>query len=58
MPELFTTTVSAVWSQISDCMTTITGSALLLLPVSVAFVGAVIGLAKRFLRFGGGRRRG
>lgn len=58
MPELFTTTVGAVWSQISDCMATITGSALLLLPVAVAFVGAVIGLAKRFLRFGGGRHKG
>lgn len=57
MPELFTTVVTAVWSQVTTCMTTISGNALLLLSVCVPFVGAVIGLAKRFLRFGGGRRR-
>lgn len=58
MPELFGTVTTAVWNEVTTCMTTITGNALLLLSVAVPFVGAVIGLAKRFLRFGGGRRRG
>lgn len=58
MPELFGTVTTAVWNEVTTCMTTITGNPLLLLSVAVPFVGAVIGLAKRFLRFGGGRRRG
>lgn len=58
MPELFSTVTSAVWGEVINCMSTITSNALLLLSVAVPFVGAVIGLAKRFLRFGGGRRRG
>lgn len=56
MPAMFTTVVAAVWNQISSCMTTIVGNELLLLSVAVPFVGAIIGLAKRFLRFGGSRR--
>lgn len=56
MPELFTTVTGAVWGEVTNCMSTIAGNALLLLAVAVPFVGAVIGLAKRFLRFGGGRR--
>lgn len=58
MPELFTTVTTAVWGEVTTCMTTIISSPLLLLSVAVPFVGAIIGLAKRFLRFGGGRRRG
>lgn len=56
MPELFTTVVGEVWTQVGTCMTTIAGNALLLLSVAVPFAGAIIGLGKRFLRFGGGRR--
>lgn len=58
MPENFTTVVSEVWSQITAAMTTITGSPILLLGVGVSFAGAVISLTKKFIRFGGGRRRG
>lgn len=57
MPENFSTVVTEVWSQLSSAMTTITGSPILLLGVGVSFAGAIIGLAKRFIRFGGGRRR-
>lgn len=56
MPELFSTVTGVVWSQVGDCMTTISTNALLLLSVAVPFVGAIIGLGKRFLRFGGSRR--
>lgn len=58
MPELFSTVTGSVWGEVTNCMATITSNAILLLPVGVAFVGSVIGLSKRFLRFGGGRRRG
>ena len=58
MPENFSTVVSEVWTQIGSAMTTITGSPILLLGVGVSFAGAVIGLTKRFIRFGGGRKRG
>lgn len=57
MPENFTTALTLVWSQISSCVDTITGNAMLLLSVAIPVAGAIIGLAKRLLRFGG-RRRG
>lgn len=57
MPENFSAVVGEVWTQIGSAMTTITGSPILLLGVGVSFAGAVIGLTKRFIRFGGGRRR-
>lgn len=56
MPENFTTALSAVWSQIDSCVTTITGNPMLLLSVAIPVAGAIIGLAKRLLRFGGRRR--
>lgn len=56
MPALFTTVVGAVWDQVTTCMNTVVANPLLLLSVAVPFVGAIIGLAKRFLRFGGSRR--
>lgn len=56
MPENFTTVVGEVWSQISSCMETVTGSPILLIGVGVSFAGAVIGLTKRFIRFGSRRR--
>ena len=55
MVESFTTALTTVWSQIGDCLDTITGQAVLMLPVAVSFAGAILGLAKGFLRFG--RRR-
>lgn len=57
MPENFSTVVTEVWSQVTSAMTTITSSPILLLGVGVSFAGAIIGLTKRFIRFGGGRRR-
>lgn len=56
MPELFTTAVGFVWTQISSCVDTISGNAILLLGVAVPAAGAVIGLSKRLLRFGGRRK--
>lgn len=57
MPELWSTATSAVTTGMTSIVTTITGNAVMLLAVAVPFIGAVIGLAKRLLRFGGGRRR-
>lgn len=57
MAETFTTALTTVWGQIDDCLETITGQAVLMLPIAVSFAGAIIGLAKGFLRFGGRRRR-
>lgn len=56
MPEMLSTVLTFVWGQITTTMTTISTNALLLLPFGVALAGAIIGLSKRFLRFGGGRR--
>lgn len=52
MPENFSTVVSEVWTQVSSCMETVTGSPILLVGVGVSFAGAVIGLTKRFIRIG------
>lgn len=57
MTESFTTALNTVTSGMGNVVEMITGSSLLMLPVLVGFVGAMIGLAKRLLRFGGGRRR-
>lgn len=57
MPELWATATGAVTSGMSSIVTTISSNAVMLLAVAVPFVGATIGLAKRLLRFGGGRRR-
>lgn len=57
MTESFTTALNTVTSGMGNVVEMITGSPLLMLPVLVGFVGATIGLAKRLLRFGGGRRR-
>lgn len=57
MPEGFSTALSLVWTQIDNCVDTITGNPMLLLSVAIPVAGAVIGLAKRLLRFSG-RRKG
>lgn len=57
MTESFTTALNTVTSGMGNVVEMITGSPLLMLPVLVGFVGAMISLAKRLLRFGGGRRR-
>lgn len=56
MGEIWTTSVDAVTTGMTDVVTTITSSSIMLLAVAVPFVGACIGLAKRLLRFGGRRR--
>ena len=50
----FTTLMTEIWASIGDVVTTITGSALLLIPVGLGFAGGVIGLAKGLM---GTRRR-
>lgn len=57
MPENFSTVVSECWTQIAACVEKIVASPILLLGVGVSFAGAVIGLTKRFIRFGSGKRR-
>lgn len=57
MPEIWAPAVAAVTGGISSIVTTITGNVVMLLAITVPFVGACIGLAKRLLRFGGRRRR-
>lgn len=51
-----TTALTTVWGQMDSCVTTISGSPLLLMSVAIPVAGAVVGLAKRLLRFGGRRR--
>ena len=57
MPELWATATGAVTTGMTSIVTTISSNAIMLLAVAIPFIGAVIGLAKRLLRFGGGRRR-
>lgn len=57
MPENFGTVMTEVWTQIVACTGKIVDSPILLLGVGVSFAGAVIGLTKRFIRFGSGKRR-
>lgn len=56
MGTVWTTATEVVTSGMTDIVTMITGNAIMLLSVAVPFIGAVIGLAKRLLRFGGRRR--
>lgn len=55
MGTVWDTAVTAVTTGMTDMVDTITGSPIMLLSVAVPFIGAVIGLAKRLLRFGGRR---
>lgn len=57
MPELWATATGAVTTGMTSIVTTISSNSIMLLAVAIPFIGAVIGLAKRLLRFGGGRRR-
>lgn len=50
---LFETVLEFVWKQIGDCVDTIVSNPLLLLGVAVSVAGAIIGLAKHLLSFGG-----
>lgn len=53
MPEVVTTVITFIWSQITSCASTIMSDAVLAFPVVVGMVGAVIGLTFSLL----GRRR-
>lgn len=55
MPTNWSTALAAVTDGMTDIVTTITGSPIMLLSVAIPFVGACIGLAKRLIRFGGRR---
>lgn len=51
----FTALTSAIWTQVTNVVTTISAQPLLLIPVGFLFVGGVIGIAKGLM---GTRRRG
>lgn len=55
--ENMTAAIAEIWTQINNGVTTITSNPVMMLSVAVPFAGAIIGLTKRLLRFGGGRRR-
>ena len=49
MPASFTTVLEIVWEQITKCMETIAGNAILMIPVVISFVGAIIEDSYRFV---------
>ncbi len=51
---IFETVLEFIWGQVGDCIDTIVSNPLLLLGVAVSVAGAIIGLAKYLLNFGGG----
>lgn len=50
---IFETVLEFIWKQVNACIFTITESPLLLLGFAVFVAGAIIGLAKKLLHFGG-----
>lgn len=57
MPSEFGVLLTEVWQQIGSVVSTISNSALLLIPVGFTFVGGVIGLSKGLMGTKRGRRR-
>lgn len=55
--EVITGLVTNTWTLVGDALDFMTDNPVTLLPVAFAVVGASVGLTKRILRFGGGRRR-
>lgn len=51
MGEEFTAVIGAVWTQFTNCVTTLKGEPMLLLPFGVGFAGAIIGITKKFFSF-------
>lgn len=47
--ESITTVTTFLWSQITQVVTTIVSTPLLLIPVGIFVAGASVGLAKRFI---------
>ena len=56
LPTDWATTLSAVWDGISQVVTTVSGNALLLIPIAGGFAGLTIGLCQKLM--GIRRRRG
>ena len=56
LPALFTTLLTAIWSGVTKCGETISGNALLLIPLGFVFVGGVIGITKKLMGTRRGRR--
>lgn len=50
LPEMLATVITFLGAQIGTVLTTITGNAILLIPVGVFVFGAVIGLVHRLIR--------
>lgn len=57
MPENLGSVLTEVWAQVGLVITTITGSALLLIPVGFKFARKAISATKSLLGTGGGGRR-
>lgn len=47
--ESITTVVTFLWGQVTQVVTTIVSTPLLLIPVGIFVAGAAVGLAKRFI---------
>ena len=56
MSEAILALVTQCWTMITDCIGVMKAEPILLMPTIIGLVGAVIGLTKRFLRFGRGRK--
>lgn len=56
MPEAFTTLLTAIWAEVGAVVTTITASALLLIPVGFMFARKTISATKSLLGIGGSKR--
>lgn len=56
MPEAFTALLTAIWSEVGAVVTTITASALLLIPVGFMFARKTISATKNLLGIGGSKR--
>ena len=57
MGETFTALTGAIWSQVSNVVSTISTNALLLIPIGFVFIGGAIGIAKGLMGTRGRRRR-
>lgn len=56
MPEAFTALLASIWTEVGAVVTTITASALLLIPVGFMFARKTIAATKSLLGIGGSKR--
>lgn len=56
MSEAILSLVTQCWDLIKECISTMKDEPILLMPTIIGLVGAIIGLTRRFLRFGRGRK--